>query len=121
NSAEFSVRDGTQWIERGGGVKKSRRFVRSIQTHEDNARGDENPGVAWVESKCPLNFANCGVPVPVVNRMNESQLGVRHAAGRVELEYALARYPCALEALTGRRVSPFGEVYVDEGERFGRA
>src|SRR5580658_7428815 len=53
--------------------------------------------------------------------MNESQLSVRHAGTRAELEYSLARYPRALEALMGRRVSPFGDVYVDESERFSRA
>ena len=53
--------------------------------------------------------------------MDESQLTVRDAGCRIELEYSLARYPRALEALTGRRVSPFGDVYVDERERFGYA
>ena len=42
--------------------------------------------------------------------MNESQLTVRYGGSRVELEYSLARYPRALEALAGRRVSPFGPI-----------
>lgn len=46
---------------------------------------------------------------------------MRQARGRVDVEHALARRSRALEAFTRRRISPFGDVYVYQRERLGRA
>src|SRR5215469_6180336 len=115
------MRGGSQWIERRRRVDEIGGFVQSVQREVNDAGCHENPRIARRQSQRACYLANCGRPVPIVDRVYESQMSVGDGGIRIEPKYAFGRTARALEAHRGRRKSPFGDVQVQEGKRFGNA